>query len=490
MLMTYEQTLYTPYMLESDDGIRNGDIFPYWPQNATRIELYGEQGVMYVGRMGGGWQVYVRPKNRQPVVKDQMHGRFPDPAHKENFVQSVKSRKRPNADIEEGHRSLLLVHYANISCRLGGRKLRIDPKTEQILDDPEAMELFKRDVSQAVGGGREGVVSWHSQHDPTTAAASMPSRCAPSRSPASVRPRCWWRRRVPIPVPGPGEVLVRVSASGVNRPDVMQRKGDYPPPPGASDLPGLEVAGTLVAGDAAELAAAGLTLGDPVCALVAGGGYAEFCAVPLGQCLPVPPGLSMIEAAALPETFFTVWSNVFNRAGLKPGETLLVHGGSSGIGVTAIQLGKAFGATVLVTAGSEEKCAACRALGADHAINYRTQRFCRRGDAVHRRTRRRRDPRHGGGRLRRPRDRLPGRRRPHRHHRGVGRREGRVRRRPGVVPPPDDHRLDVATAPRGVQGGDRRRVARAGLAVDRRRAHPPGHRGRCSRRPRPRRRMP
>lgn len=179
----------------------------------------------------------------------------------------------------------------------------------------------------------------------------------------------------PMPVPGPGEVLVRVSASGVNRPDVMQRKGNYPPPPGASDLPGLEVAGTLVAGDAAELAAAGLSLGDPVCALVAGGGYAEFCAAPLGQCLPVPPGLSMIEAAALPETFFTVWLNVFNLARLNAGETLLVHGGSSGIGVTAIQLGKAFGATVLVTAGSDDKCAACRALGADHAINYRNSDF-------------------------------------------------------------------------------------------------------------------
>jgi predicted dehydrogenase len=145
MLMTYEQTVYTPYMLESDEGIRNGDIFPYWPQNSTRIELYGEQGVMYVGRMGGGWQVYVRPKSRQPVVKDQMHGRFPDAAHKEDFVRSVKSRKRPNADVEEGHRSMLLVHYANISCRLGGRKLRIDPKTEQILDDPEAMGFFKRE---------------------------------------------------------------------------------------------------------------------------------------------------------------------------------------------------------------------------------------------------------------------------------------------------------------------------------------------------------
>lgn len=144
LLMTYEQTLYTPYMLESDAEIRNNDIFPYWPQNATRIELYGEHGVMYVGRMGGGWQVYVRQKNRQPVIKDQMHGRYPDPDHKADFVASVRTRQRPNADIEQGHRSLLLVHYANISCRLGGRKLRIDPETERILDDAEAMRFFTR----------------------------------------------------------------------------------------------------------------------------------------------------------------------------------------------------------------------------------------------------------------------------------------------------------------------------------------------------------
>lgn len=148
MLMTYEQTVYTPYMLRSDDGIRNGDIFPYWPQNATRIELFGDQGMMVVGRMGGGWQVYVRPKNREPVVKDQMYGRYPDPDHKANFVQSVKSRQRPNADVEEGHCSMLLVHYANISCRLSGRKLRIDPQTEQILDDSEAMALFRREYRQ------------------------------------------------------------------------------------------------------------------------------------------------------------------------------------------------------------------------------------------------------------------------------------------------------------------------------------------------------
>lgn len=179
----------------------------------------------------------------------------------------------------------------------------------------------------------------------------------------------------PAPVAGAGEVLIRVSASGVNRPDVLQRKGHYPVPPGASDLPGLEVAGTIVEGDRSAMAAAGLNLGDRVCALVAGGGYAELCTAPIGQCLPVPKGLSDVEAASLPETFFTVWSNVFDRARLQPGETLLVQGGTSGIGVTAIQLAKAWGATVIATAGSDEKCAACLALGADHAINYRSQDF-------------------------------------------------------------------------------------------------------------------
>ena len=179
----------------------------------------------------------------------------------------------------------------------------------------------------------------------------------------------------PDPTCGPGEVLVRVAASGINRPDVLQRKGLYPMPPGASDLPGLEVAGELVAGDVTELAAAGFALGDRVCALVAGGGYAELCVAPIAQCLPVPKGLTDIEAASLPETFFTVWQNVFHIAGLQAGEWLLVQGGSSGIGVTAIQLAKAFGAKVIVTAGSDEKCAACMAVGADHAINYRTQDF-------------------------------------------------------------------------------------------------------------------
>ncbi|NML14614.1 NAD(P)H-quinone oxidoreductase [Azohydromonas caseinilytica] len=179
----------------------------------------------------------------------------------------------------------------------------------------------------------------------------------------------------PDPVPAAGELLVRVTASGVNRPDVVQRKGHYPPPPGASDLPGLEIAGTVAGGDPAELAAAGFKLGDRVCALVAGGGYAELCVAPIAQVLPAPAALSDVEAAALPETFFTVWQNVFEIARLQPGETLLVQGGSSGIGVTATLLAKALGSKVIVTAGSDDKCAACVALGADHAINYRTQDF-------------------------------------------------------------------------------------------------------------------
>ena len=179
----------------------------------------------------------------------------------------------------------------------------------------------------------------------------------------------------PAPQVGAGELLIKVAAAGVNRPDVLQRKGLYPVPPGASDIPGLEVAGTIVEGDKAAMVAAGFAVGDRVCALVAGGGYAELCAAPVEQCLPVPEGLSDIEAASLPETFFTVWSNVFERGRLQPGETLLVHGGTSGIGVTAIQLGKAFGATVIATAGSDDKCAACLKLGADHAINYKTHDF-------------------------------------------------------------------------------------------------------------------
>ena len=176
----------------------------------------------------------------------------------------------------------------------------------------------------------------------------------------------------PVPGIGAGDVLIRVAAAGVNRPDLTQRQGRYPPPPGAPDTPGLEVAGTIVAvGASVEH----WRVGDAVCALVAGGGYAEYCAAPAVQCLPVPRGLNMIEAAALPETFFTVWTNVFERGRLQAGETMLVHGGSSGIGTTAISLGRAFGATVYATAGTPEKCAACERLGAVAAINYRTEDF-------------------------------------------------------------------------------------------------------------------
>ena len=176
----------------------------------------------------------------------------------------------------------------------------------------------------------------------------------------------------PVPQPKPGEVLVRVAAAGVNRPDVLQRMGHYPVPPGASDIPGLEIAGEVVAlGDGVSK----WNLGDELCALVQGGGYAEYCAAPGAQCLPIPGGLTAVDAASLPETFFTVWSNVFDRARLAPGESLLVQGGSSGIGVAAIQMAKAFGHKVLATAGSAPKCAACEELGADRAINYRTEDF-------------------------------------------------------------------------------------------------------------------
>lgn len=178
-----------------------------------------------------------------------------------------------------------------------------------------------------------------------------------------------------VPVPGAGEVLIRVTASGVNRPDVFQRRGNYPPPPGASDIPGLEVAGVIEQGEASALVASGFRLGDRVCALVAGGGYAQWCVAPLAQCLPVPHGLTDVQAASLPETFFTVWSNLMDRGQLKVGESVLIQGGTSGIGVTAIQIAKAFGARVFATAGSDTKCAACVALGADAAINYKTSDF-------------------------------------------------------------------------------------------------------------------
>lgn len=176
----------------------------------------------------------------------------------------------------------------------------------------------------------------------------------------------------PVPSPAAGEVLIKVLGAGINRPDVFQRKGAYPAPPGASDIPGLEVSGTIAA------LGAGVTSwqeGDAVCALVAGGGYAEYCVAPIEQVLPIPSGMEVADAAALPETFFTVWTNVFDRAALQPGESLLIHGGSSGIGTTAIQLAKNLGSTVYATAGSPEKCALCEKLGATKAINYRDEDF-------------------------------------------------------------------------------------------------------------------
>jgi NADPH:quinone reductase len=202
--------------------------------------------------------------------------------------------------------------------------------------------------------------------------SSLPSRMTAIGIRAPGAPEVLVPEERPVPQPGGGEILVKVAAAGVNRPDVMQRQGLYPPPPGASDIPGLEIAGEVVA---LGSGATRFKLGDKITALVAGGGYAEFCAVHETNALPAPPTLSLIEAAAIPETFFTVWHNVFERGRLKSGETLLVHGGTSGIGTTAIQLAKAFGARVITTAGSAEKCEACRKLGANVAVNYRSEDF-------------------------------------------------------------------------------------------------------------------
>ncbi|MFI5014339.1 MAG: NAD(P)H-quinone oxidoreductase [Hyphomicrobiales bacterium] len=202
--------------------------------------------------------------------------------------------------------------------------------------------------------------------------AELPAMMTAIAVPTPGGPEALVPRQRPLPSPGPGEILIRVAAAGVNRPDVLQRQGHYPPPPGASDLPGLEVAGEVVAqGEGAHR----FRLRDKVCALAPGGGYAQFCKVHETNALPIPKGLSMIEAAAIPETFFTVWTNVFERGRLQRGETLLVHGGSSGIGTTAIMLAKAFGARVIATAGSQAKCKACRELGADVAVDYRSEDF-------------------------------------------------------------------------------------------------------------------
>lgn len=202
--------------------------------------------------------------------------------------------------------------------------------------------------------------------------ASVPSRMTAIGIVSPGGPEVLVPEERPVPAPGAGEILVKVAAAGVNRPDVMQRKGLYPPPPGAPDIPGLEIAGTVVA------LGEGVTrwkIGDAVCALVVGGGYAEYCLAHESHALSIPAGISLTQAAAIPETFFTVWHNVFERGALKSGETLLVHGGSSGIGTTAIQLAKQFGARVFVTAGTDEKCESCRKLGADLAINYKTEDF-------------------------------------------------------------------------------------------------------------------
>ena len=201
---------------------------------------------------------------------------------------------------------------------------------------------------------------------------SLPSRMTAIAIRAPGGPEMLVPEERPVPTPGEGEILVRIEASGVNRPDVMQRMGLYPPPPGATDIPGLEIAGEVVSVGAKVTR---WKPGDRVMALVVGGGYAQFCPAHENHALPIPPNLSLIEAAAIPETFFTVWHNVFERGALKAGETLLVHGGSSGIGTAAIQLAKAKGARVITTAGTDEKCQACRRLGADVAVNYKSEDF-------------------------------------------------------------------------------------------------------------------
>ncbi len=216
---------------------------------------------------------------------------------------------------------------------------------------------------------------------------------------------CWWTADGPLPQPKPGEVLIEVAYAGVNRPDCLQRSGAYPPPADASPIIGLEVAGRIAA------LGEGVTtwkIGDAVCALTPGGGYAEYCATPAGFCLPVPAGLSLREAAGIPENYFTVWYNVFDRVHLAAGESILIHGGTSGIGLTAIQLAKAFGAIVFTTAGSAEKVAFCTAMGADHAIDYKAQDFVAEVSRHHREARRRRRARHGRRRLRRQESEMPG----------------------------------------------------------------------------------
>ena len=264
----------------------------------------------------------------------------------------------------------------------------------------------------------------------------------------------------PVPAPGADEVLIRVLAAGVNRPDVQQRLGRYPPPPGASPVLGLEVAGEVVA---AGVAVSQWHVGDRVCALTNGGGYAEYCVAPAVQALPWPRGYDALRAGALPKNYFTVWANVFIHGRLAAGEALLVHGGSSGIGLTALQLGKAFGATVYVTVGTAAKAAACLALGAEAAINYREADFL---IEIQRQTRRGCRARHGGSALFRAQPALPGDGRAagadRLSRRGNG---GGVRSAADHDPAPDRHRLDHAPAQHGAEGGHRRGAAGQGVAA-------------------------
>ncbi|KAH9118274.1 hypothetical protein LEN26_012221 [Aphanomyces euteiches] len=266
-----------------------------------------------------------------------------------------------------------------------------------------------------------------------------------------------------IPTPGEGQVLIKVYAAGLNRLDILQRRGAYPPPPGASDLPGLDVAGEIVALGANATEIAGFRVGDKVCALLSGGGYAQYAVATASHCLPVPTGWSYVEAASLPETYFTVWSNVFQRAHLSSGETLLIQGGSSGIGITAIQLAKAFGHRVFVTAGSAEKCRECEAFGADRAINYREEDFvsivkeATNGagvdvilDMV------------GGDYI--PREIDAGQRRSHCHDWPSTWRERAGGLGPNPPPPPRHHWLDFASARSAIQGDNRCRAQGARLA--------------------------
>lgn len=265
----------------------------------------------------------------------------------------------------------------------------------------------------------------------------------------------------PVPAVGRGEVLIKVAAAGVNRPDVMQRQGAYPPPAGVTDIPGLEVAGEIVS-VGAEVSSR--TVGEQVCALVAGGGYAEYVAAPAAQCLPVPKSLTLEEAATLPETFFTVYLNVFERAALSPGESLLVHGGGSGIGTTAILLGKANGSRVFATAGSARKCEACLALGVDRAINYREEDFVAAVEDV---------TKGKGvdvildmvGILRWPQRHGGGRRRPHCPHRAARRRPRRGRSACDSGQATEAHGCNAAAAVDRVEGQARAGVAHEGVAV-------------------------